>query len=173
MPPFVITINADELVLAAEALLLSRDAMIAELQSGIKDHLGPRGVYLMREAIEPHRYTGALSDSIKFEQPNPMAVEIHPTAVRGDNNPRPAGRTLELGRLGPIPDLPLAPIAAWAGQRLGLTDPDRIKAVWLKIRHKGVEPHPFLDYVFMEIQQDIWIVESFAADAFMTRAAQP
>lgn len=171
MPPFVITINADELVLAAEALLLSRDAMIGELQSGLRGHLGPRGVQLMREAIEPNRYTGALSDSIKFEQPNPMAVEIFPTAVRSDG--RPAGATLELGRLGPIPDLPYEPIALWAQKKLGLSEPDRIKAVWLKIRHKGVNPHPFLDAAYVELLNDIWLVESFAADAFTAQAAQP
>ena len=105
----------------------------------VRTHLPPLGervADVMRETIEPHRYTGVLSDSItsKYDD-GEQAVSIYPTAKRGEYD---GGLILELGTR-PIPNAPWGPIKAWADFR-GLP----AFPVWWKIRNEGVNAYPFL-----------------------------
>ena len=98
--------------------------------------LGERVSEIMRQVVEPHRYTGALSDSITSEyNDGDQSVSIFPTAMRGQYD---AGQILELGTR-PIPNAPYGPIAAWADFK-GLP----AFPVWWKIRNEGVNAYPFL-----------------------------
>ena len=99
--------------------------------------LGRRVAYVMQQEIEPHRYTGKLSNSIKsvYSESGKPKVEIGPTAKRGKYD---AGLILERGTK-PITNLPFAPIQRWATFR-GLS----ARGVWYKIKHFGVDAHPFL-----------------------------
>lgn len=100
--------------------------------------LGPAGVNVLREAVAPNLYTGALSDSVSAEYAeDDRVVTISPKALRGGK--WDAGLLLEFGTK-PIPNAPWAPIAAWAAFK-GAPMP----GAWLKIRQLGVSPHPFLD----------------------------
>jgi hypothetical protein len=100
------------------------------------DTLGAIVVGEMKAAVEQHRYTGALSDSITHESADRgYEQRIHPTAMRGAYD---AGTILELGTR-PIPNLRWAPIRAWADFK-GLP----AFPVWWKIRTLGVSEHPFL-----------------------------
>ena len=99
--------------------------------------LGPKAVARMREAVHPHRYTGALEDSIAaIYSDSDKRIEIYPSAMRGKWD---AGLILELGTR-PIPRAPYRPIATWAAFR-GAPMP----GAWLKIRLRGVFAHPFLN----------------------------
>ena len=99
--------------------------------------LGRRIAYLMQRQIERHRYTGALSDSVRSQYDSgARRLEIGPTAKRGRYD---AGLLLQRGTR-PIARLPFAPIAAWAEHRGLPAGP-----VWWKIKTKGVDAHPFLE----------------------------
>lgn len=100
--------------------------------------LGRRVAYIMRQVVKEHRYTGSLEQSIisEYTEGALPSVAIGPTAKRGRYD---AGLILERGTR-PIPNLPFAPIAAWAEFRGLPAGP-----VWYKIKTKGVSAHPFLD----------------------------
>lgn len=99
--------------------------------------LGKRIEYLVRQVIQPHRYTGELDSSVTSEVSG-TRVEIGPTATAGGYD---RGLILERGTR-PIFNVPFEPIRQWAEFR-GLP----AGAVWMKIRQEGVAPHPWLDDV--------------------------
>jgi len=90
----------------------------------------------MRVVVGPHRYTGALSQSLISQYDGAQQqVTIGPTAKRGAYD---AGLILELGTR-PIPNAPWAPIKRWSDFR-GLP----AFPVWYAIRTRGVKAYPFL-----------------------------
>ena len=97
--------------------------------------LGRRVEWVMKQVIEPNRYTGALADSIQSEADG-SKVTIGTTAKSGQWD---RGMILERGTR-PIPNLPFEPIRMWAEFRGLPAGP-----VWAKIRREGVSAHPFLD----------------------------
>lgn len=110
--------------------------------------LGPAAVRRMKEAVNPHWYTGALEESIRAEyHDGGMTVEIGPAAKRGKWD---AGLLLELGVPHGIPRAPWGPIAAWANYR-GLP----AFPIWYKIRTVGVAEHPFLERTVEALEGDI------------------
>lgn len=135
--PLGVTIKTDRKI---EQLRAALQAMPRWMPAVIRTHLPPLGervVEVMQAEIEPHRYTGELSDSIVSEYDDgEYAVSVHPTAMRGGKHD--AGVLLELGT-DPIPGVPWAPIKAWADFRGIPAFP-----VWMSIRTRGVKPHPFL-----------------------------
>lgn len=100
--------------------------------------IGLTGVRDMQHAVAPNRYTGALSDSISAEYSDgDTVITISPKALRGGR--WDAGSILEFGTR-PIARCPYVPIKTWASVK-GAPMP----GAWLKIRLRGVSPHPFLD----------------------------
>ena len=101
------------------------------------EQLGRRIAYLMGMQVKRHTYTGALGESIRsVYNPAELKLEIGPTAKRGSYD---AGLLLQRGTR-PIPNLPFGPIAKWAAFRGLPAGP-----IWMKIREKGVDAHPFLE----------------------------
>ena len=99
--------------------------------------LGRRIAYLMRMQVKRHTYTGALSESIASVYSRAkLKLEIGPTAKRGSYD---AGLLLQRGTR-PIPKLSFGPIAKWAAFRGLPAGP-----IWMKIKTKGVDAHPFLE----------------------------
>ena len=156
------------------------EAVVANLESGATwmpkiieqgmRALGKQVITRMQAAIEPNRYTGALSESITSEYDSAqMAVSIFPTAKRGNYD---GGVILELGT-GPIPNAPWAPIARWAEFR-GLP----AFPVVYKIRTVGVSEHPFLQRTLDSAEPDMtltagWIVGSAGAKIMGLPMEQP
>jgi len=100
--------------------------------------LGRRIAYLMKMQLKPHRYTGALEDSVTSEyDPRRQRLEIGPKAKRKGG--WDAGLLLQRGT-GPIPNLPFAPIKKWAAFRGLPAGP-----VWYKLKTEGADAHPFVD----------------------------
>jgi hypothetical protein len=133
--------------------------------------LGPLGMQRMRSAIAPNRYTGELSNSIitdygKAEgSSHNFQVSIFPEAMRGGR--WDAGLLLELGVPHPIPNLPYAPIAAWAAFR-GAPMPQ----VWLGIRAHGVKAHPFLDNSLENVMPDVEIEQTRILDEMIEKVLE-
>ena len=124
------------------------------------DTLGAIVVDEMKAAVEEHRYTGALSDSITHQAADGgYEQRIYPTAMRGAYD---AGTILELGTR-PIPNARWAPIRAWADFR-GLP----AFPVWWKIRTLGVSEHPFLERTLQASGEHI----TEAARRMVTTAAE-
>ena len=124
--------------------------------------LGEKIVTNMRAAVEENRYTKALEDSITSEYDvEGMRLEISPKELRGGK--WDAGLLLELGTR-PIPNLPWAPIKAWADFRGIPAFP-----VWFKIREQGVSPHPFLDRTLEASMPDIDNTAQELVDAMAVR----
>ena len=116
------------------------------IQREIK-RLGPVGTKRMQGMLGRNYYTGALMKSVQQEYKDEgLTVEISPTAQRGRWD---AGLLLEFGTR-PIVKCPYAPIARWAGAK-GAPMP----AAWLKIRTKGVSPHPFMDDTLNAVEPDL------------------
>lgn len=110
--------------------------------------LGKRAEQNMKDQIEEHRYTGALSESITSEYDDgAQEVAIFGTEKRGGR--WDAGLLLEMGT-NPIPNLPFEPIKRWAEFRGIPAFP-----VWYKIRMEGVTAHPFLDPTLQRTLPDI------------------
>ena len=131
-----ITITSDGVLEQVSANLENYPSWMPRVVGESMEILGKVIVYRMRDQVEPNRYTGALSESISSEYDSGvMEVTISPKAERGAYD---AGTILELGTA-PIPNLPWAPIAAWADFR-GLP----AFPVWYKIMTQGVSAHPFL-----------------------------
>ena len=98
--------------------------------------LGKRLVPIMRDQLKPHRYTGALEESVGDEyDEGKLELVIGPDAKRGRYS---AGRILQEGT-GPITGVPWRPIARWAGTK-GISS----RGAYLAIRNKGVKAHPYL-----------------------------
>lgn len=145
--PDGITIRSDGVL---EMFVNNANNAPAWLPRTVEMHMRPLGqtiVANMRAQVKPNRYTGALEDSISDEYDvNAMRLEVSPKAKRKNWD---AGLLLELGT-GPIPNLPWAPIKAWADFR-GLP----AFPVWLKIREEGAKAHPFLEDTLQRSVPDI------------------
>jgi len=127
-------------------------------------YLGPRVSRVMREAVLGNRYKGALDESVGPEYSDAgQTVTISPKAMRGGKYD--AGNLLELGVPHPIPNLPYAPIAAWANFR-GAPMP----AVWLGMRAHGVKAHPFLDRTLKGAEVELNIAQVMILDAMIDEA---
>lgn len=123
-------------------------AWMPRLLDSVMRPLGDKIVSNMQAAVDKNKYTGELSESITSEYDMEAArLEISPKALRGGK--WDAGLILELGTR-PIPNLPWAPIKAWAEFR-GLP----AFPIWFKIREQGVSAHPFLDRTLETSMPDI------------------
>ncbi|KKK62525.1 hypothetical protein LCGC14_3003470, partial [marine sediment metagenome] len=118
--------------------LVDSQHWVARFTDSNMEGLGRRIAFLMRLQIRPHKVSGALEESvISVYEKAGMKLQIGPTRkYRGGWD---AGLILQRGTK-PIPNLPFAPIAAWAGFRGLPAGP-----IWMSIKTKGVKAHPFLD----------------------------
>mgnify|MGYP003394521515 CR=1 FL=1 len=135
--PLELTIRTDQ---RFDDLVANLEAFPDYWPAIVREHLpelGKRIVEIMREMVDPNRYTGGLQDSIEsVYDDGEQTVTINPTVMRGQWD---GGLILEMGT-GPIPNAPYAPIRAWADFRGIPAFP-----VWYKIREEGVAAHPFID----------------------------
>lgn len=140
--PLSFTFKADKSFEQVQQAIATLPSWMPAILRSHMPPLGDRIAEVMRTQVEPHRYTGALSDSIESEyQDSDYSVSIHPTATRGNYD---AGAILELGTK-PIRRAPWEPIKAWAEFRGVPAFP-----VWYAIRTRGVRAHPFLDRTLAE-----------------------
>lgn len=131
------SIKSDGVLEQVSANLQAMPGWMPAIVQANMERLGTAAVEEMRTAVEPNRYTGALSESILHKaEDGGYSQHIYPTAQRG---PYDGGAILESGTR-PIPNAPWGPIAGWAAFR-GLP----AFPVVYKIRTQGVSPHPFLD----------------------------
>ena len=102
--------------------------------------LGKEGAEAMKEALRDNKYRGILEGSVNSSyNPSTKELFIGPNAKRGTHD---AGQILENGTV-PIRSLPWKPIRDWSFAR-GL-NLKQARGVWLKIRERGVSPHPFVE----------------------------
>ena len=101
--------------------------------------LGAKLKQIMKEQVKPRYYTGKLEGSIQSDyNSGTKTLEIGPTAKRGNYD---AGLIIELGTRR-ISGVPFKPIRDWGMARN--LNMKQIRGAWLKIRDRGVSPHPFL-----------------------------
>ena len=139
--PVRIEINVDEVRRGFSNLLRAKLWMPIVINRVMRK-LGSDIVPIIKDEIEPHRYRGILSDSVRSTY-NETAQEltIGPNAKRGEYD---AGTILELGTK-PIKNVPWHKIQAW-GLARGL-NLKQTRGAWLKIREKGVSAYPFIEKV--------------------------
>ena len=102
--------------------------------------LGQRIVPVMKSVLHGRRYTGALEDSVEWNYNSSIKeLSIGPNAKRGAFS---AGMIAQEGS-SPKKNVPWKKIRAW-GEYRGL-NLKQIRGAWMKIRDKGVSPHPFLN----------------------------
>ena len=100
------------------------------------EQLGRRISSLMKIQVMRHHYTDALGESIRSVYNRAeWTLEIGPTAKRGSYD---AGLLLQRGTRPFTP--PFSVIAKWARFKGLPAGP-----VWMKIREKGIDAHPFLE----------------------------
>ncbi len=141
---------------------------LPKIVEGAIRRLGPVGMQRMRSAVAPNNYTSELSNSIITDYSqgggpsHNFQVAIYPEAMRGGR--WDAGLLLELGVPHAIPNVPYAPIAAWAAFR-GAPMPQ----VWLGIRAHGIKAHPFLDNTVTNIDPDLDIEQTRILDEMIEK----
>lgn len=130
----MITVSIDpKLLTLPDTLTRAAAGLPGTVQAELTD-LGELVEVEMRTQMTPNRWRGNLEDSVEAWA-KPWAVEIAPRLMAG---PWYRSDILEFGTR-PIPDVPFDPIADWAESH-GLP----AVPVWLKIRQKGVEAHPYI-----------------------------
>ena len=140
-----ITIKSDGVLEAVSAKLAAAPDWLPTIAERHMPWLGAQVAETMEGVLEGNRYTGELQSSIVSQYDSAeQTVSIHPTAQRGGRGD--GGVILELGT-GPIPNIPWAPIKAWADFR-GLP----AFPVWWKLKTVGADAHPFLQRTFNDGQ---------------------
>ena len=133
--PVTITVKSDGVLEAISAKLSDAPAWLPDIYEIHMPLLGHAVEEVMVTLLEPHRYTGALQDSVTSDYDGGRKeVAIYPTAQRGAWD---GGTILELGTRPHTP--PFGPIAAWAEFR-GLP----AFPIWWGIVEHGTQAHPFL-----------------------------
>lgn len=130
----MITVEIDPKLLALPNTLTRAAAAIPGMIQAELADLGELVESEMRDQMAPNRWRGHLEESVEARV-EPLAVEIAPRLRAG---PWYRGDILEYGTQ-PIPDVPFDPIADWAEGHAIPAVP-----VWLKIRRRGVSPHPYI-----------------------------
>lgn len=131
-----LVIQSDGVLEAVAAKLENLPDWMPQIVARHFEDLGQNVQHVMQGKLEPHRYTGRLSESVAAEYAQgEQELRIYPTATRRGHD---AGTLLEEGT-GPIPNAPFGPIKAWADFR-GLP----AFPIWWKIRQVGIDEHPFL-----------------------------
>lgn len=136
-----IEVDLSELQQLADDLKIAPQKAIRSIHKSM-NRFGPKAVRAFRKVLEKNTYTGQLMDSVSYDySESAFELEAGTTLKRGNFD---GGSILEYGTR-PIPNVPWRPLYNWAVFK-GFDNPFALVA---KIRGQGVNPHPFVQKVWL------------------------